>query len=228
MLAHQCHHGPEQYGQQHDEQRANQQRQLKCAVLVPGGLLKNKEGKIDDRDHVPGSVPLESKLLLAVDVAKFQRSDLAKLDGFAVHSLQIAGAYCSISVLKDLHLISDAEHFENALSSPPAHDVVPGYGIGVLRRAGHGSALGKLIWEIAVEESVPDCLTRPNFAFPRAVVGDEETNLRIRNQMQITVKVFRVSPVPDDPVAVPCFLIKAQRHRVHVGMIFKLAGMHQA
>ena len=63
--------------------------------------------------------------------------------------------------------------------------------------------------KIAVEKVCPQGSTYVQFAFACTVVGNEEAQTFIRDQMHVAMKIIQISAMANDAVPIPTLLIKA-------------------
>src|SRR5262245_59992996 len=74
--------------------------------------------------------------------------------------------------------------------------------------------LGRSIWEVAVEKLLPDYAADPA-ALTGAVLGEEEAEVLIGDEVQGRVEPQRVAAVTDAAVAVERLLVEAEAQAVH-------------
>src|SRR5437879_5632456 len=201
---------------------------MKCAVLVPGSLFEHHEREINDHYHFSGRLTFEADEILAVYVSKKQGSNLPELFRLAIRIFQVGNAEGAVVVAINFGFTHYGQNLHKGRLCATTYDVVSGHRADVLSRGRDWRGILKWIWEIAIEECVPHCFPAPNLAFSSAVVGNEETELGIGHQVQVTVKVLCISAVADDAMPVASLLIEAQGHGVHFRKVFELAGMHIA
>src|SRR5208283_4675045 len=121
--------------------------------------------------------------VLSVYVPEHQGTDAAEFLRLAFEVFEIAGADRAVTVPRYFRLACNVEHLQNSRLGTAAYDVVPGYLLRILGGICVRGGVRNLVWEITVEKCVPHCFPQTYFALAGAVVGNEKSELRIRNQM---------------------------------------------
>ena len=100
------------------------------------------------------------------------------------------------------------------------------YLLGVLCSGGERRIIRDRKREVAIEKFLKQNLARAHVIPAGTVVGNKESNICIGDQVQIAMKIFRVTGMPDDAMAIARFFVKAQSLRVHGGRPAILSGVH--
>ena len=179
MPSKQRHHRPQEYGKDNDNQRADDQRQLQPAAFIPRRFLSDHERKVNHANQIPRTVAFEREAVLIVDIAKHHRTDLAEFYWIAAHILQVGSADRAILVSKHFYFSGRVQDGEDRGVRSAAPEIPAGDCVSILGGCGDRLLLWKLNGIVTVKKCVPHRLACPHFSFPRAVVGDKESHLRI-------------------------------------------------
>ena len=138
----------------------------------------------------PGRVGRERDLLVSVDVPEAHGRDLAIAHRLSVELL-LVGDREERRILRIGHdrcLAKKAQWREEVGLGAPTADVQPRDRAGIGRRGRERRRLWRRLREIPVHECVeqdPACAAVPIFGAPGAVVGHEETDIRIEDEVQV-------------------------------------------
>src|SRR5437764_15128269 len=75
---------------------------------------------------------------------------------------------------------------------------------------------------------MPHGFAPSDFTISVAVIRNEKAELSIRDQMQVTVKILSISPMPDDAMPIAGLFIKTECHCIHARQVLELPRMHES
>src|SRR5436309_15542327 len=75
---------------------------------------------------------------------------------------------------------------------------------------------------------MPHGFAPADFTISGAVIRNEKAELSIRDQVQVTVKILSISPMPDDAMPIAGLFIKTECHCVHARQVLELPRMHES
>ncbi len=86
--------------------------------------------------------------------------------------------------------------------------------MGVLLGGSRRRCNRRRVRKIAVEKFFEENRAGTDLAFSEAVVGDEEADVGVGDQMQVAMKINGIAAVADDAMAVASFFVKTKGHAV--------------
>src|SRR5579864_463639 len=193
---------PEEKIESHDGQAGNNQRLINSPILQERGMLV--ENRREAKKKLPASAVITAKgdHVLAVKVPIKHGADL--LPGLDLASEILGRLDLKVAVAFGDN-IDFADHVGDAQKvslRATAAEVSAGDRPGVRGRGRWPLNLRRSVWEITIQEIIPQRCARADLPFAGTVVGNKKAYAGVEHEVKIAMEINSVAAVADNPLAI--------------------------